>query len=362
MINTKYEVLEVTYHKEPCIGYIVQCRKDDDFGIIYGVQYNNGTQLEYDKLADLFYFKKKKQVSYKPYTIVSYLQENYKQAINNEVSDVIAIDDFQIININDRNKRRFRKKGYFCTDKEWKLIQYAIPFINKTIPSGVYTIWHPQICEDTNKVEYHVTSYYNLFNDANKPISSILSCYFILKEYGMYEQTLPMDFLANEISKIHKYVKKFDIHEEAKKFISGHSGYFKCCPGRDDMFIMKDYKTTSSKDDFIRGLVNLGVKTDYYSCVGRGPGDDDYDNIDESETKKLRNEVCKIYDKDKHYTFLLKTFIEKQINNAERYKLAKKRLYSFINKDLFDKDFTEENYRNIIKNFHKNNHRIVCIE
>ena len=131
------------------------------------------------------------------------------------------------------------------------------------------------------------------------------------------------------------------------------------------MFIMWDYKTTTSKDDFVRSLVVLGVKKDYRSCVGRGIDDEDYDNIDECETKKLRNEVCEKYDKDKHYTFLLKAFIEKIRNNIVRYNSAKNKLYSFINendKELFNKKFTEENYKATIEIFGRKYHKLICLE
>ena len=374
----RYKVCEQTSRKAPSIGYIVQCMENETFGIIYGAYGRySGAQLEHNESISLFYFKKEKHVSYKAYTIVSYLQDMYicNNKISKEVSDVIAIDEFQFIDtIN--SKFCLRKNGHHHTDKGWKLMNCAIPFIEKSYNKfkssdleysieDCYTICHPQIHHETGIVEYYYSTFSDLLTNIYKSVPSILSCYFIIKELHIYGQTLPMEFLSKELSKIHLYVKKFDIHNEAKKFFSGHSGYFKCCPGSDDMFIMWDYKTTTSKDDFVRSLVVLGVKKDYRSCVGRGIDDEDYDNIDECETKKLRNEVCEKYDKDKHYTFLLKAFIEKIRNNIVRYNSAKNKLYSFINendKELFNKKFTEENYKATIEIFGRKYHKLICLE
>lgn len=363
--KTKYTVCKSTLYKVPCVGYIVQCRKNDTFGIIYGARDCYERTLRYDGIINLFYFKKEKYITYKPFTIVSYLQETYYNCNKKEVSDIIAINEFQFISTDANSKSKLRENGLYYTDKNWKLMKSAIPFIEKSFDDTCIAIMHPQINRQKNCVEYYVSMFFDILIEINKPVSSILSCYFNLNKLRIYEKTLPMNFVANKISKIHRYVKNLNIRDEAQKFISGHSGYFKSCPGSDDMFIMTNYKMTTSKDEFIKSLVTLEEKTNYRSCVGRGLGDDDYDNIDETETEKLRNELCENYDKDKHFAFLLTSFIENIRDNTAIYKIAKDKIYSFINKndiELFHKILKEDNYKRIVEEFNKHNYRLVCID
>lgn len=142
-----------------------------------------------------------------------------------------------------------------------------------------------------------------------------------------------MNYLLFKFEELKEYINSFNIDEEIKTFTAGESGTFQCRPGRDDHFNIIKYKRSSSLDPYIKQLVPLKEDFDYYVLNGRGEEDQDYNKIDEDETATLRNAVRNTYNKDVHFSFLLRQFLTSTSQKADLYEEASLNLLKFINKE-----------------------------
>ena len=157
------------------------------------------------------------------------------------------------------------------------------------------------------------------------------------------------------------YLNKFNIKEEIKKFYYRKYGYFKYRPGRDDYFFMIEGEFTKSTDEYILQLVDLKEKHDYYTCVGRGKDDNDYDYIDNEKTTLLQEKVLTKYSKNKHYIFFMKKYTNLFEEYLELSYKAKQNLYSFINKKnsyLFSNKIHKEKLISEINKFNRSCQKI----
>ena len=92
-----YNIGKKTLSANVGIGYIVQCNYNDDFGIVYGNRMdNNGTTLTNNCYINLLWFKKKRETVYKPFTIVSYLQETFNNPTFKIFQIVVFYNIFQV--------------------------------------------------------------------------------------------------------------------------------------------------------------------------------------------------------------------------------------------------------------------------
>ena len=345
-----YNIGKKTLSANVGIGYIVQCNYNDDFGIVYGNRMdNNGTTLTNNCYINLLWFKKKRETVYKPFTIVSYLQETF----NNPTFEIFQISSLKTIPILfiGKNQKIIFKEGigtYF--ESEWQMMNKALPFL--TMEDNLEsTIRIPYIQNDKHIVEYYS---YRIINS----VDTLIGCFCLYNRF----KDLNTKTITTKIMDTINYLNKFNIKEEIKKFYYRKYGYFKYRPGRDDYFFMIEGEFTKSTDEYILQLVDLKEKHDYYTCVGRGKDDNDYDYIDNEKTTLLQEKVLTKYSKNKHYIFFMKKYTNLFEEYLELSYKAKQNLYSFINKKnsyLFSNKIHKEK---LISEINKFNHSCQKID
>lgn len=336
------------YYSRLGIGYILQCNKGDNFGVIYG--YRNHGRSHYREKTWLYFFKKRINSHIEKLTPVTFLQSSsgWKEDELYEVTDIVQLNSYIIINNNDtktRGKERKREDGIYRYDKEWDLMCSGTPYIS--LFHG-FSANYPVVDPKSRTIVFHD---YTVFSDDCK--YSILSCIIGLYNLREYSQEPQFDYVNKKLDYIKEYISKFKLSKELRKFCAGESGYFQSRPGRDDHFNFTKYWTTTSEDSYMKTLTNLHEEKDYYTCCGRGVGDNDYDRVDENETRKMRLEIKQKYDKNAHYIFLIDEFFSNLKEKRNEYLSYEKALYSFIEEGdeyLFESEFASD-YLSIIQEY-----------
>lgn len=331
------------------IGYILQCNKGDYFGVIYG--YRNHGRSHYREKTWLYFFKKNINTHINRLTPVTFLQSSsgWEKDETHEVTNITKLHSYIIIDNNDtktRGKEKKRDDGIYRYDNEWKLMCSGTPYISE---HPGFSANYPIVDTKSKTIvfhEYTIFSYnYNY---------SILSCIIGLHNLREYSKEPSFDYVSKKLDSIKNYISSFSLSKELKKFCAGESGYFQSRPGRDDHFNFTKYWKTTSNDSYMKTLTNLHVEVDYYTCCGRGVGDNDYDIIDENETRNMRKEIKQKYDKDAHYMFLLDEFFSNLKEKRVEYLSYEKALYSFIeigDENLFEREFTNTDYLSTIEEY-----------
>ena len=324
------------------IGYIVQCREGEEFGVVcYSEDQSDKTWL--------YYFKKKVTLFYAAKTIVSFIKDSYEDKEPFEIIHICPLDNYKLLSIDERGQKislKKRKDSSCHCDLEWDQIVHGMPYI---IRDGMWiSANYPQI-DDTNKsICYRRHSSLDFYN--GRP-ESLLSCYAEHRELGLEKPSMSFKYVNDKLEKIKEYILNFNIEDNLQLFIAGTEGYFKCYPGRDDSFFIIKYWYSYSKDPYLTQLTNLHEEMDYYNCLGRD--EEDYNIINQEETNRVRNEVREKYNKDNHYLFLINDFLSKLPSRIEEYQSLTYRLSLYepsIADCMFNNDFIYK-----IKYFNSNN-------
>ncbi len=334
------------------IGYVLQCNKGDSFGMIYG--YHDHDRTAYREKTWIYCFKKAKSLVFPQFTEVSYMKSSsgYVNEESIEVSNVLPLGNYSIIDIEDiktRGQEKERSDGRHYYDCEWDLMCKRKPYIK--LSSCAICVYYPVINNRDKTIHFHDYIVYTRDKRAN-----IISCFIGMYELSQYQTEPKFDYVSSKLDEIKSYIEDFKLSSCLKTFIAGQSGYFQCYPGRDDSFFITTYRRTSCKDPYMKQLVDLREDESYYNCCGRGKDEEDYDNIDALETKMLREEVKKKYDRDAHYMYLLKEFFDNLHEQREKYLLFKEDIYSFIenaDEELFKKQYGEKECFSLIEAYNK---------
>lgn len=341
------------YYSRLGIGYILQGNKGDNFGVIYG--YRNHGRSHYREETWLYFFKKRINSHIERLTPVTFLQSSsgWEKDELYEVTNITRLYSYNVINHKDikpQGKERKREDGLYHHDNEWNLIwnqmRSGTPYI--TLYPG-FSAHFPVINHNKKTIVFH--DYTEITSNCK---SSILSCFIGLYNLREYSKKPSFDYVNQKLDSLKKYIRDFNLSKELRKFYAGESGYFQSRPGRDDHFNFTKYWTTTSKDSYLKTLTSLHEEKDYYTCCGRGVGDDDYDRIDDNETRNMRKEIKQKYDKDAHYMFLLDEFFSNLKEKRVEYLSYEKALYSFIeigDENLFEREFTNTDYLSTIEEY-----------
>ncbi|MBR5102579.1 MAG: hypothetical protein IK092_05595, partial [Muribaculaceae bacterium] len=119
-LNGAYNGFKISYLKDSKesrvgIGYVLQCRKGDSFGIVYGYRDHGRTNFSISKTW-IYYFKKPKNLQIDKYTEITFLKSSsgYDKDETFEVTDITPLIQYRIINTNDketRGKEKIRTDG-----------------------------------------------------------------------------------------------------------------------------------------------------------------------------------------------------------------------------------------------------------
>ncbi len=301
------------------IGYIVQCKEGEEFGIVcYREDRTNKTWI--------YYFKKKVTLFYAAKTIVSFIKDSYEDKEPFEIMHICPLDNFKLLSIDERGQKislRKRKDSYCHCDLEWDQIVHGMPYI---IRDGNWiSANYPQIDYINKSICYRRTYSLDFYN--GRP-ESLLSCYAEHRELFLIKPSMSFEYVCGKLERIKEYILNFNIEDNLQLFIAGSEGYFQCRPGRDDSFFIIKYWYSYSKDPYLIQLTNLHEEKDYYNCQGRD--EDDYCIINQEETNKIRNEVMEKYNKDTHYLFLINDFLTKLPSLIKEYQTLTHRLSLYM--------------------------------
>lgn len=341
-----YYVAHINYSPDSRLrlGTIIQCNKGDSFGIIYAYLYYRGRK------SRIFYFKKKKNVSFDKHLAVSFLliSSTYDKPESYEVIEVTPLEKYGIYDFGEQKNHNEKKRsdGIYHYDEEWDVMCEGKPYIELSDCS--IHAYYPLIDKKEQTIIYHDYSVYS----RGKRTNDILSCFIGMYDLKQYSTEPTFEFVSSKFEEIKLYIENFKLSRNLHFFVAGQSGEFVNYPGRDDSFFITKYRRTSTKDSYLKQLVELYERTDYYNCNGRN--DDDYDIIDKEETHLLRNEVKQKYDKNAHYMFLINEFITSIKQQREQYLLFADDIQNLIEVDdypLFDKKYDKNAYWELILNY-----------
>lgn len=300
--------------KKLAFGYIIQCNMDDDFGIIYGVDSHKWNFNDYNWL---YYFKKDKGFVLHPMTIVSFVctYDYYTEEEEILVSDINPIDDYIIIDDKENKGENLREDGLYHSEIVWTSMAHLTKMI--VVDEFSISVLYPLI-SNADKTIYYLEQHY--FDDENESPRKIAACYVRVKHFEQYKNSIPFNVVANALKEMITSVDTTDIKKASKHFQVRESGYFQYRPGRDDHFIYCKCRISKCKDPYINSLTELGIfDRDYYSCVGRGTDDEDYNRMNKEETAKMRSEIISNYNKDDHLDYLLSEYVLGNIDRQNKY-------------------------------------------
>lgn len=283
-------------------GYIIQCNAGDNFGIIYGVQTHN---IRFNKYDWLYHFEKECNYELPQMTVVSFIRiyDDYSEKEEIVVSDIVPLYTYSLVDDHENINEKKRDDQLYHSSLVWDKMKSHSKMI--VIDDNSASLYFPYLSKNDRTVYYLTEHFYNLVAPKH-----IVEYYICLKRLEPFKDALPFEKTANTIKSFINKVDGLDIRKESKLFEVWDEGYFMYRPGRDDQFIYSKSRISKCDDIYINSLVELGViEKDYYSCVGRGEGDDDYQRLNEEDTKNLREEVIFKYDKDRHIEYLLKDFV-----------------------------------------------------
>ncbi len=340
------------YENRVGIGYVLQCRRGDSFGIVYG--YRDHGRAKYREKTWIYYFKKSKNLQLEKFTEITYLKSpsGYDKDETFEVTDITPLSQYSIINSCDKEmhgKEKLRIDGIYHLDSEWSLMCQGVPYI-KLSDCAIY-VYYPIIDKKNKSITFHD---YNVYTRGKRV--NIISCFIGMYDLRLYSTEPKFDYVSSKLDSIKKYIDNFKLTSSIRTFYAGQSGYFHCYPGRDDSFFITDYRRTKSKDSYLKQLVELREEERYYNCCGQGKDEEDYDRINKEETIALRKEVKQKYDKDAHYMFLINEFLTELKEKRKEYLLYAEDIKCFIEEDdekLFQQEYEDNDYKELASQYNK---------
>lgn len=270
------------------LGIICECKERLDFGWLYSE----------DSVRLYFTFKKPTDYTLQDGTPVAFISLN--DSLGHAVS-IIPLEELPFLYAESSDEkeielRKLKVLPYWEIHYPWRFDYCCINFPYK------------------KSRKHNLELFYKVLGGKEKALFMVL--------YSIHKSSfkcLSIEELSKEIQRINDYVASFSLENTLASYKCGNSGYFQGRPGRDDHFHITEYKEIDTEDEYIRSLIPLGVKMDYYACVGRGIDDNDYDNIDENLINRGKDIARKLYSKENHYAFLITNFFERYFDEKHNY-------------------------------------------
>ncbi|MDE7414322.1 MAG: hypothetical protein K2N05_11145 [Muribaculaceae bacterium] len=290
------------------LGIICECKERSDFGWLYSE----------DSVRLYFTFKKSADYILEDGTPVAFISLN--DPLGYAVS-IIPLDELPFLyaessNGIEKERRKCKVLPYWEIHYPWRFDYCCINFPYK------------------KSREHSLELFYKVLKGKEEALFMVL--YSLHKSSFKY---LSIEDLSKEIQRINDYVTSFSLENILASYRCGNSGYFQSRPGRDDHFHITEYKEIDTDDEYIRSLIPLGVKRDYYACVGRSKDDNDYDKIDDDLINSGKEIARKLYSKENHYAFLITNFFERYFDEKNNYENLLNELndYKLSNRLRWDK-------------------------
>lgn len=304
------------------VGLIVQCRENDDFGVVLGCV---NSKAVWNKSAYgvpvLYYFSKDAKKKIPSLTPVSFFTRK------SQAYEAFYVKSLYSYKVCDRDgDTTLRSDGYYYTDSVWNAMNSKDYYIAHSYHGG-NTLYVP-ILQMSSRLRYYKGEriFTILPSDLENSIvcfdvlmsaeeNCLVNCFLQLLELG--NVTYPsVEEIAQKLKEISDKVETFDIVSILDTYEVGSSGYYQCRPGRDDHFHMLQYCRLGKGDAYIKSLLPIKEESTYYSCYGRGADEQDYQIVDIDATNKYKARALSMYSKDMHIAYLLKDFFMDKVERV----------------------------------------------
>ena len=337
-IKQPYIIEEINcYHDihKLSVGFIVECRANADYGIIY--QYNDDKHSSECSKGGIYYFHKDLSLEIVSKTMVTFLKDFSRSWKRNfEVENVSKITEYETyVSISKEEKET---SCYSSTTKKIEdMMKNGKKFIAINYDEEkqylVSKIYFPILDIQTKTICY----YFRIQCFCKQP-KDIFECY----AYNIVNKNFFHFNVINEkINEVLRYVKSLKLDDILKHFNVYGEGYYHSRPGGDDYYTYSKNRICSASDPYLTQLTELGTELiDYSNCQGRE--NEDYSTLDLDETAFLREEVKQKYNKSEHIIFLIKVLLERITNTKINVNEASMKLHKFIKKG--DEHILNKNY------------------
>lgn len=308
-----------------CVGFIVECELDSDFGIIY--QYNDESYSTECKNGGLYFFYKQNDFVIPQKTLVSFIK-NFRNSWkrNFEVTNVCRLDEFENYiltsseEIESYNKTSSTKKMRRMMSEGKKFIVVHYDEESRDLTSRLY---YPIININQRIINYYFFTACSSFGP--RTVFESYSLSLASKYYLQYSH------IERNFKRILNYINSLNVESVLDMYSVFYGGYFQSRLGRDDHYLYTRSTLCTSNDPYLCQLTKLSSEvTDYYSSQGRDS--DDFSSVNPEETQALRDEIKLKYNPTKHLLYLNKFYAETINRLLEDVNVAKNLLSNFIRK------------------------------
>ena len=323
------------------------------YGMILG--YNNSIEYVRGGYPEMFLFRKRKTLKFEKLSFVTYVKDANKPNIAFHVK---TLSSYDFVNGDTGRKEKFN--GIYWDEAALK-----------------------HILANQNYIEVGTVDciYFSIGDKDNESIEFIKSIiqgeeHFLFR---MYRHLKKLDYdgfpsikqVTSKIESLKKYVEEFDLCKALSSYVVGEEAHFTHgAPGKDDMYSRTKYKRIDTDDLYIRSIVPLQEDFDYYSCVGRGKDEIDYNTINKDLTQRYKATAIRKYSKLNHFSFLLHDFYMNYFNKLNTYNEIWRRIKNLLQyENIMDyvekasQRITYNNYnkeQSVNKYFYEKYDKIVC--
>lgn len=300
------------------LGLVSSCKKNDKYGILYGIRklpYNGKEQIYENKL---YYFEKEDELEIEKNTLVSYLAYDYDGFIP-QVEYVYPVSS--IVIHNDERGTTYRGDGAYHDDETWRLINEGIPFFDYE-PRNSCCIYYPLISGNV------CTIWRGLFGAGLIETKESI-VYEMYKELKSLEHAgwPTLEETTNAIIKFKEQIDSINAFEIIDTFQIVKICRFVSRPGRDDHYFEDLYQSLSNGDKFLSYLLPTKQENVFYDYNAyRSNGYKDDVQLLNEETRQVREKAKEEYSKEKHLAFLINDYFSEARDEIERLELLKNRI------------------------------------
>lgn len=285
----------------------------------------------------LFLFDKSNNKDLSRNSLVYYKIENVEESIASVIDSVNDVPHAYGGNLGYRADRKIHN------DKEWELIKQNSMFYKDD------KIWIPKSISKGN------TEYSNI--SLSRISQVIFKTHFATMRLN-HELNIDVSLIANKIV-------EFEINIDAilSTYVVASWGYYKRVVGKDNYYCYGNYKRIDSDDKYIRSLLPLEEKSDYYNTDIQTDEEQDFANYDNVEAERNIKLAKHKYSKKEHLALLINEYyleLQKKKVSLSMYKLIFDEFFSLsigagclIGIDV--KTFIKEYNNGLIRNLRKRN-------
>ena len=318
MTNQNMKYIDKDYsNRQIHLGLVASCKKNDRYGLLYGIRkppYDGKEQIYENKL---FFFEKDAELEIAQNTLVSYLSYDYN-GFTPQVEYVYPVSSL-VVHKDARGTRR--ADDVYHDDETWRLINEGIPYFDYE-PSRNYCIYYPMINDN------ECTIWRGLFG-CGIYMRKEAVIYEMYKELNSLEHTEwpTLEQTTNAIIGFKEQINSFNASEIIDTFQIMKICRYVSRPGRDDHYFEDVYQTLPDGDKFLSYLLPTKQENVFFDDNAyRSDGYKDEVILLNEETTQAREKAKAEYSKEKHLAFLISDYFSNAMKEKDRADMLKSRI------------------------------------